>query len=66
MAEMSGETVDNKTKLEIIKHEEEIIAAEKEELAKEAKVRKLIFWKTCVSHVMIICDLSYMNESEEA
>lgn len=38
MAEMSGETVDNKTKLEIIKHEEAIIAAEKEELAKEAKV----------------------------
>ncbi|CAG5129446.1 unnamed protein product [Candidula unifasciata] len=37
-AEMSGETVDNKTRLEIIKHEEAIIAAEKEELAKEIKL----------------------------
>ncbi|CAG5119365.1 unnamed protein product [Candidula unifasciata] len=38
MAEMTGETVDNKTKLEIIKHEEAIIAAEKEALAKEARL----------------------------
>ncbi|CAL1537685.1 unnamed protein product [Lymnaea stagnalis] len=37
VAEMSGEIVDNKTKLEIIKHEEAIIAAEKEQLAKEIK-----------------------------
>ncbi|XP_059139687.1 mitochondrial proton/calcium exchanger protein-like [Physella acuta] len=37
VAEMSGEEVDNKTKLEIIKHEEAIIAAEKEQLAKEIK-----------------------------
>ncbi|BFZ02146.1 hypothetical protein BsWGS_05186 [Bradybaena similaris] len=37
-AEISGETVDNKTRLEIIKHEESIIAAEKEQLAKEIKL----------------------------
>ena len=37
-AEMSGEAVDNKTKLDIIKHEEAIIAAEKEQKEREAKV----------------------------
>uniref|UniRef100_A0A2C9JW29 Mitochondrial proton/calcium exchanger protein n=1 Tax=Biomphalaria glabrata TaxID=6526 RepID=A0A2C9JW29_BIOGL len=40
VAEISGETVDNKTKIEIIKHEEAIIAAEKEQLAKEIKSLK--------------------------
>ncbi|RUS78467.1 hypothetical protein EGW08_013755 [Elysia chlorotica] len=37
-AEMSGEAVDNKTKLDIIKHEEAIIAAEKEQKEREAKL----------------------------
>ncbi|GFS17628.1 mitochondrial LETM1 and EF-hand domain-containing protein 1 [Elysia marginata] len=37
-AEMSGEAVDNKTKLDIIKHEEAIIAAEKQQKEKEAKL----------------------------
>ena len=40
-AEMSGEAVDNKTKLDIIKHEEAIIAAEKEQKEREAKVGEL-------------------------
>ena len=35
---MVGETVDNKTKMEIIKREEEIIAAEKEEQLIEQRV----------------------------
>nr|ALK02786.1 mitochondrial LETM1 and EF-hand domain-containing protein 1 [Aplysia californica] len=38
VAEMVGETVDNKTKLDVIKHEEAIIAAEKEQMAKEEKL----------------------------
>ncbi|GFO23857.1 mitochondrial letm1 and EF-hand domain-containing protein 1 [Plakobranchus ocellatus] len=37
-AEICGEAVDNKIKLDIIKHEEAIIAAEKEQKEREAKV----------------------------
>jgi hypothetical protein len=38
--EVSGERVDNKSKLEVIKQEEEIILREKEELQKEEKAKK--------------------------
>jgi len=37
-AEIAGEKVDNKTRLDIIKHEEEIIAAEKQQRAEETKL----------------------------
>lgn len=48
VAEMSGEDIDNKTRLEVIKREEAIIATEKEQLEKEAKVMFQEYFNTKV------------------
>jgi F0F1-type ATP synthase beta subunit len=55
--EVTGDRVDNKSKLEVIKQEEEIIQREKAELEKVVQQEKILKAKAGVEVVIIFCVL---------